>query len=219
MCTLATVVVVFAAHQLIDWTWYTPAPSVLALLAAGWVAGRGPLRERLTADPEPRRPLRSQLLAWHPHPYRSGLAAGVLIVGMLAAWTVLQPLRAVHAGDAAVARLQIGQLDAARDIARIGARRNPLSVEPQWELATVEASAGRTGAAEDALERAVEIQPANAEAWRRLGRYRLSVLDRPQPALNAFRAAYYLDPQSPDSTSDFLEVSRRLQATGAPPAP
>ena len=215
MCTLAAVVVVFAVHQLIDWTWYTPAPAVLALLAAGWVAGRGPLRARLDAAPDPSWPLRARLLSWRPHPYRTGVAALVLIVAMAASWTVVQPLRAVHAGDAAVDRLSIRAFDAARDIARIGAQRNPLSVEPLWELAAIKSAAGRPGAAEDALERAVELQPASAEAWRRLGRQRLATQSDPRAAEDAFRAAYYLDPQSPESTSDFLEVRRRTQPAAA----
>ena len=32
----------FAAHSLIDWTWFVPGTVVPALLLAGWVAGRGP---------------------------------------------------------------------------------------------------------------------------------------------------------------------------------
>lgn len=222
MVTMATVVVIFAVHQLIDWTWYTPGPSVVALLAAGWVVARPPLRARLDEVGEPSWPLRARLMAWRPHPYRSGLAAAVLVVAMLAAWTVAQPLRAVHAGDAAVQRLELRAFDAAREIARIGTRRNPLSVEPHWELAAIEAAAGRRDAAEEALADAVELQPANPEAWRRLGRFQLSVLMEPQEALKAFRAAYYLDPQSPEAASDFLEVSRALGApegTPTPPAP
>ena len=214
MVTLAAVVGVFAAHQLIDWTWYTPAPSVLALLAAGWLVARPPLRERLGAGPEthPAWTLRARLMAWRPHPVRTALAWGVLVVAMLAAWTVAQPLRAVHAGDAAVARLELRAYDAAREIALISTQRNPLSVEPLWELAAIEAASGRREQAEDALARAVELQPANADAWRRLGRYQLSVLGEPKEALKAFRAAYYLDPQSPGAVSDFLEVSRQLGA-------
>jgi hypothetical protein len=222
MVTLATVVLVFAVHQLIDWTWYTPALSVLALLAAGWVAGRGPLRARIDAGVgEPSWPLRARLMSWRPHPFRTGIAAGVLVVAMLSCWTVVQPLRSVHAGDAAIDRLQAGAFDAARDIALIGGERNPLSVEPLWELATIEAAAGKAAAAEAALARAVEIQPANAEAWRRLGRHQLTAMGRPRDALRAFRAAYYLDPQSPEAVSDFLEVSRQLDpaaAAATPPA-
>ena len=221
MFTLASVVLVFVLHQLIDWTWYAPAPAVLFLLAAGWVIARPPLRERVgeVAEPASPWPLKSRLLTWRPHPLRLSLASFILLFAVLAAWTVVQPLRAVHAGDAAVARLQIGQLDAAREIAFIGTQRNPLSVEPLWELAAIEAASGRRDPALDALARAVELQPANPEAWRRLGRYQLTVLAQPQEALKAFRAAYYLDPQSPAAASDFLEVSRQLGTAAAAPAP
>ena len=48
--TMATVVIVFAVHSLIDWTWFVPGNAVVALLCAGWVAGRPGLRER-AAEP------------------------------------------------------------------------------------------------------------------------------------------------------------------------
>ena len=117
-------------------------------------------------------------------------------------------MRAVHAGDAAFDRLDQGQPEAAADIARIATERNPLSVDPLFELAAIEEARGRTQEAEAALERAVELQPASAEAWRRLGRLRLSTLNDPKGALSAFQAAYYLDPKSPASTSDVIEASR-----------
>jgi tetratricopeptide (TPR) repeat protein len=228
LATLATVVLVFGMHSLIDWTWFVPANAVAGLLAAGWVVGRGPLRDRLAAEgptgilpaaeraglvTERRRwSLRDRLTRWHPDPYRTTLAAAVLVTGMIVSWAIVQPLRAVHAGDAAVSRLQDGAYDAAADIALIGTRRNPVSVEPWWELATAEAYAGESELAVRALEKAVEIQPANAEAWRRLGRYRLFALSDPKAALAGFRAAFHLDPQSPDSTSDLLEASRAVAA-------
>ena len=59
----------------------------------------------------------------------------------------------------------------------------------------------------------MRIQPANAETWRRLGRFQLSTLNEPADALASFRAAYFLDPHNPVSTSDFLEASR---ANGSP---
>ena len=216
LVTLGAVVVVFGAHSLIDWTWFVPANAVVALLAAGWLAGRGPLRDRLGAvrrrDPEARDwPLLARLRAWRPRPWRLGAAAAVLLVAVAASWAVVQPLRAVHAGDAAIERLQIGAFDAAADIARIGTERNPLSVEPLWELAAAHDAAGRRPQALDALQRAVRLQPANAEAWRRLGGYQLGALNEPEEALESLRAAYYLDPHSPDSASAFLEASRRVQ--------
>jgi hypothetical protein len=148
-----------------------------------------------------------------------GAAILVLAVALAAAWTAIQPLRSVNAGDAAIARLQTGQLDAAVSIAQIAHDRNPLSPEPLWELGYIEEQRGRLAAAEDAYEEAVRIQPANAETWRRLGRFQLSSLNQPSDALASFRAAYFLDPRSPASTSDFLEASRANgQAAAIPPA-
>ena len=48
-----TGVVVFGVHSAIDWTWFVPGNVVPALLLAGWVAGRGPLRARLAPEPAP----------------------------------------------------------------------------------------------------------------------------------------------------------------------
>ncbi|HLM50679.1 MAG TPA: O-antigen ligase family protein, partial [Solirubrobacteraceae bacterium] len=50
MVTLAAVVVTFGVHSLVDWTWFVPGSAVFALLAAGWVAARGPLDGELS-DP------------------------------------------------------------------------------------------------------------------------------------------------------------------------
>jgi hypothetical protein len=144
-------------------------------------------------------------------------AALVLALAGAAAWAAFQPVRAVHAGDAAIDRLERGELEAAVSIAEIARDRNPLSPEPLWELAFVEEQRGRLANAEDALQEAVRLQPANAETWRRLGRFQLSTLNEPADALASFRAAYFLDPRNPVSTSDFLEASRANGQPGARP--
>ena len=51
--TMAAGVVVFGVHSAIDWTWFVPGNVLPALLLAGWVAGRGPLRARLAAPAGP----------------------------------------------------------------------------------------------------------------------------------------------------------------------
>jgi hypothetical protein len=215
--TLAVVVLVFAVHSAVDWTWFVPGNAAVALLAAGWVAGRGPLRSRLApapaataAGPAPSSwAPRGRLARWRSAPRGRMLAAA--LVGLLAlatAWTAYQPVRARHAGDAALDRLAAGNPEAAAEIAGIAARRNPLSVDPLFELAVIEQARGRLPEAAAALEKAVAMQPQNAETWRRLGRLRLSALGQPGPALKAFQAAYYLDPASPISTSDVVEASR-----------
>ena len=226
MLTLVVVVLVFAAHSLIDWTWFVPANAGVAVLCAGWVAGRGPLRVRLE---HPEGPPEPEALTW-PHasrlarlgqrmpPLRALAVFTVIAIALVAAWTALQPVRAVHAGDAAFDKLDQGQPDAAIAEARKATERNPLAVDPLFELAAIEEARGQTQEAEATLERAVGLQPANAETWRRLGRFRLSVLNDPKGALSAFQAAYYLDPHGATSESDVIEASRAA-ATGATPTP
>ena len=134
----------------------------------------------------------------------------VLGVAVLAAWTAFQPLRAQHAGDEAFRRLDLGQRGAALEIAGIAVRRDPLSVDALFDRSAIESALGLRTAAERTLEQAVELQPANAEAWRRLGEYRALVLARPNSALAPLRAAYYLDPRSPETEAAFLLVRRQL---------
>ena len=50
--SMLCLVVVFGIHSLVDWTWYVPGDACVALLCAGWLAGRGPL-EPVTADGRP----------------------------------------------------------------------------------------------------------------------------------------------------------------------
>ncbi|MGI8779105.1 MAG: O-antigen ligase family protein [Solirubrobacteraceae bacterium] len=149
----------------------------------------------------------------------AGAALIVVALALTAAWAAMQPVRSVHAGDIAIERLQRGELDAAVSIAEIARERNPLSPEPLWELAYIQQQRGRLAGAEQALQDAVRVQPASAETWRRLGRFQLSTLDQPADALASFRAAYFLDPRNPASTSDFLEASRANgQPAALPPA-
>jgi O-Antigen ligase len=43
LLSMLAIVVVFGIHSLADWTWYVPGDACVALLCAGWLAGRGPL--------------------------------------------------------------------------------------------------------------------------------------------------------------------------------
>lgn len=216
LMTMVTVVLVFGVHSFVDWTWFVPANAAAGLLCAAWVVGRGPLRANQALPPAPDAPqatggLWRRVKAWRPHWYRAGAALAILATAVAAAWAAFQPVRSVHAGNEAIARSERGALDAAASIARIAAKRNPLAIEPLWDLAYIEDLRGNREAAVRELQRAVHLQPASAEAWRRLGHYRLSVLSRPREAREAFRAAYYLDPRNPTSTSDFLAASRAMQ--------
>ena len=143
----------------------------------------------------------------------------MLVLALAAAWTAFQPVRAVHASDAAFERLDRGQPDAAADIARIATAAQPAVRRPAVRARRDRAGARRTQEAEAALEKAVQLEPASAEAWRRLGDLRLTALNDPKGALSAFQAAYYLDPHAPESTSDILEAARAGGGTPTPGAP
>ena len=41
MLSMLCLVVVFGVHSFVDWTWYVPGDACVALLCAGWLAGRG----------------------------------------------------------------------------------------------------------------------------------------------------------------------------------
>ena len=292
--TMAVVVVIFAAHSAIDWTWFVPGNVVPALLCAGWVAGRGPLRERLlaesavtetvtqthswpastlagaaaaasadrqtdaptgswqvpSAEGEPpaagetgdaptggwpvRPPAERSATGTHfvaapplgraarlrrrlggtPPPARVAAALLTIVLALATCWAAYQPVRSVHAGDEALDRLDQGAFEPAASIAQIAVDRNPLSIDPLFELAAIQQARGQTPEAEAALKQAVDVMPASAEAWRRLGRFRLDVLAQPRTALKDFQAAYYLDPQSPTSWSDLIAATRAVQADG-----
>ena len=56
LLSMLCLVVVFGVHSFVDWTWYVPGDACVALLCAGWLAGRGPLapRDARAAAPPPR---------------------------------------------------------------------------------------------------------------------------------------------------------------------
>jgi tetratricopeptide (TPR) repeat protein len=221
LLTLLAVVLVFGVHSAIDWTWFVPANAAVALLAAGWIAGRGPLgdrgrgQRREHGEPAPRlagRGLSERLRAGLGERPRAIGAAAVLLVALVTAWAAWQPLRADTITQDALATLDTGNADAARAQARQARAVNPLSLDPLYTLSTVEAAAGRKSAARRALEQAVRLQPANPDPWVRLAEFELNTLKRPRVALRAIRPALYLDPRSSDAVAVFLAAQRQTTA-------
>jgi hypothetical protein len=202
MATLAVTVLVFGVHSALDWSWFVPGSTVPALLCAGWLASRPPLRRRLApAEPDAPAPSRNPVLG-------AVVAVGLLVLASAAAWAAVQPVRSVNAEDAAFERMDEGALPQAASIARIAHDRDPLAVEPLFDIATIEQARGNRDAARRALEEAIRLEPATAEVWRRLGQLRLTAYQDPKGALRAFQAAFYLDPKSPRSVADIVTTSR-----------
>jgi hypothetical protein len=217
MLAMLCVAVVFGAHSLVDWTWYVPGDACVALLCAGWLAGRGPLatagapaaaaRPPLAAaahaqtaggplaetGPGPRaRRLRTRLA--RAGRQRLGLAAAAIVAALLAAWSQGQPQYAEETRQQALGLLSEGRRAAAVEEAGRAVSRDPLSIEALLTLASVQQAAGQSSRARQTLERGVREQPSNPQAWLALGRYELT--RDAAAAVHELQAAIYLDPES-----------------------
>jgi tetratricopeptide (TPR) repeat protein len=213
LVTLAATAVVLGAHASIDWTWAVPGTAVIGLIAAGWVAGRGPEAGGAVAGAPPPGAAPAPSAARPPRrrdPRRLTAAAAIAAFALFAAWTAWQPLRSSDAADEAITALDRGDFAAARAHIETARDRNPLSVEPLFDLATIERAANDTAAAERALEEAARLQPANWVPWMRLTDLRLFDQNDPRGALEAVKVAIYLNPRSWDVTQRYFDVTRRL---------
>ncbi len=185
--TLATVVLVFGLHSLVDWTWFIPGDAVLALACAGWLAGRGPL-----LGPVGRIGWR-QPLTRSPVGAMASLAVATLTV--VAAWGIVQPLRSADADSAAIGALARGDAAAALVDARQAATADPLALEPLYDLSAIYTARDDLRAAREELLDAVALQPENPSPWQVLGGFDLDRHD-PGRALPEIERALALDPRS-----------------------
>jgi tetratricopeptide (TPR) repeat protein len=146
---------------------------------------------------------------------RAPAALALIAVAAVTALAIAQPWRAEQKGEDALRLAVAGDVPAAREAAEKAKDLNPLSVQPYFELATVEEAAGDTDGATSLLERAVRLQPASPEAWRRLGDHYLISLGEPHRALPVLRAALFLDPVSPAGQASFVAALRASQLAQA----
>jgi O-Antigen ligase len=191
LVALGLMAVVFGLQSAIDWTWFVPGPAAMALVAAGFVAGRGPaaaLPENAAVDL--REPLRT------PSPPRLLAASAVLLAALLTAWAIWQPLAADRQTSDALELADAGDVGGAIAKIREAADTNPLTAEPLLVEAAISAQAGREADAEAALEEAVLKFPGDPEAWYRLAAFQLGTLGEPARAAETIRGALYLDPHS-----------------------
>ena len=212
LLTLTTVVIVFGVHSFVDWTWFVPGVAFPALLAGGWLAGRGAL------GLPPRIPTRMLARARDGLDDRVRLTAAVGAIGLAAcaAWAAWQPQRSIDAGDQALAAITANppQIAKARELVRNAHQRDPVAVDPYFDQSVIETKAGNLPGARTALERAVRLQPANPSTWLALANFQLTELHNPTAAKKTLAAALYLDPRSFDGIQLLIAINRQL--SGAP---
>jgi O-antigen ligase len=205
MVSLSLVAIVFGLQSTIDWTWFVPGPAVMALAAAGFVAGRGPLSP--LPDPQPmERP------ALRPSRPRAVAAAGIAVVALLFAWAIWQPESSDRASNQALDLLEQGEIGEAAAKASDAEDSNPLSPKPLLVQAAALTAAGRERDAEATLERAVLLFPGDPQTWQRLAGFQLGTIDRPQDAIESVRGVLYLDPKSKAGRELFLDARGRMRA-------
>lgn len=185
----------FGISSAIDWTWYFPALTVPALLSAGWLAGRGPLRSpvghafggRPLGAPVGLTPIREAVLS---RPAALIECSALLLLSLACAWLIWQPLRSAQDASAAFTAPTGG---AALADARTAVAADPLALEPHFVLSALYAGAGDAAAARRELLRAVALQPANYQSWLQLGLFDLHHR-QPRLALPSLERAYRLNP-------------------------
>jgi hypothetical protein len=227
LLTMLCVVVAFGVHSFIDWTWYIPGNACVALLFAGWLAGRGPLRLGRAGPPAGRDPSgdgETSRPAWAPAllvprlaevgRLRLGVALAAIVVAVLAAWSQWQPQRSEDARQQALA-LVGSDPRGALATAHAAVDRDPLSVQALFALSAVQQAAGQPARAQATLQRAVRLQPSNPESWLHLGLYEIH--SNPHAALSDIEAAIFLDPQSvaPELISGPRASSRSIEIQNA----
>lgn len=200
---LLCAVVAFGVHSAVDWTWSIPAATLPALLAAGWVAGRGSIATDAPVLPaggagvvelpdgelvaEPKRFAR--LDRWLP-------IAQPLIFGVLALWSVTQPYRAFQTSQEALAAIERGEIDKAVELSAKAVDQDPVSLDTHAAEATALAAGGDISGARASIHRAIALQPQNPAAWVQLLTFELGPAADAKRAAAAYRAAVYLDPYS-----------------------
>jgi O-antigen ligase len=223
LLSMLSLVVVFGAHSLADWTWYVPGDACAALLCAGWLAGRGPLDATQRADAAAAASRTRGTIAWRElRPLSIGIAAAVLITALLAAWAQWQPERSASDAEDALAQVS-HEPRAARSEALGAVSEDPDSLQSLRYLAAVQQGTGEPAQAERTLERAVHLQPANPQAWSALAEHDLQAGSY-GAAVQEFRAAVYLNPEivapeseivhDPELLSVRNEYLQALRATG-----
>jgi hypothetical protein len=200
LVVLGLVPLVFGIQSLVDWTWFIPGNTAMALIAAGFLSGRGPLGAGRTVE----EPARSR-----PDAVRIAGALAALLTALVLAWTIWQPEASDRATNEALALADERKFDQAIAKTEDAEDLNPLTPDPLLVRAAIDTAANREPDAQESLERAVLRFPGDPQTWFRLAAFQLGTLDAPEQVLETIRGALYLNPHSGPARQLFLDASAR----------
>jgi O-Antigen ligase len=212
LVTMVAIVVVFTVDSAIDRSWFVPTDAVIALLCAGWVAGRGSHTEAL-------RRARPSFAALRSSPAAACGAVIAVAIGLAIAWAQWQPLRSEQAASAGAIALGnsnsygIPAAQRARLLATARAdeltaiSRDPLDILPLSYLGLTYEQLGRNRLAAAMFEREVTLAPSDAQSWIDLGTYYLGLSDSAR-AQSALESALYLGRWIPTLNKLYIESLR-----------
>jgi hypothetical protein len=232
LVALALAAVVYGVQSATDWTWFVPGLTVTALLAAGFVAGRGPLRPTAAAPAgtaaaaaarpaaEPRGDVApAGRPRARPAPAALVACAAVVLGAAVCGWAIWQPVAADRALARAYDDLADGRPLAALREAVDARDRDPRSAEPVYAIALALEDLGRPRAAAMALRDVAADRPRDPDPWLRLATLELDGRDDPSAALAAAERALRRDPQSRQAAGLRDRANRLLAERAAAAAP
>ena len=205
LTALALAAVVYGVQSATDWTWFVPGLTAIALVAAGFVAGRGPLAHEVpSADKS------HELRRRRPTPARLAACAAVALIALICGWALWQPV----AADRALAR----SYDLTADGEPVAALReaadardlNPHSVEPFYAAATALMAIDHQRQAVASLRRAAAERPRDPEPWLRIATLQLDRRNAPAAAFAAAGQALRRDPHSAQAITLYENAKRLL---------
>jgi tetratricopeptide (TPR) repeat protein len=203
LVTVLLVPLVFGIQSLLDWTWFIPAPAIMALATAGFVAGHAPFGADARAG--------NPAFTWRPGSRRIVAALATLGASLLVAWAIWQPEASDRATNDALALADERKFDDAIQRTKDAEDLNPLTPDPLLVRASIDTHAKRLKDAERSLQRAVLEFPGDPQTWYRLAAFELGTLDAPNRAIETIRGALYIDPHSKPAAELFLNARARLR--------
>jgi hypothetical protein len=150
LVTLVVLVIAFGIQGALDWTWFFAGLSAPALLAAGWVAGRGPAD--VAQGPAP-----SAL----EEPGRILAVAALAVAVVLGGWMIWRPLHSAQLVNSAESSGRLA-------VARAAQSADPLSLQTYETLSEFDVSLHQPNAAVAELQQGVHEQPHNPQSWEQL---------------------------------------------------